>query len=598
MTPFRSIFGCDLRTLAIFRIGLGIGLWADLLDRGRDLRAHYTYWGILPQPPPPESWLDYGAHLLLGSTWFEAGTFVVAGLAGVALIVGYHTRLATILCWGFQAYIQSKIFLVLNAGDILLLLMLFWSIFLPIGARYSVDAAVDVTPSEDSPNAFFSMGTLVILLQVACLYFFSAIHKMISPAWIPDGTILHYVFHFKGFVLPLGEWLREFPHMIQGFTYFAWGLELLGPFLLFSPWFFLPLRGVFLLLFVGLHLGILLCMNVGLFPLHNFVSLILFIPGWCWDKLMPALRSAVGTGLTIYYDSDCEFCRKICLLLKTILVLPEVPLLPAQEHPSIFEVMERDNTWVVKGQDGVESTRWDAVLLLVRYSPIFWPVARVLDVSLVHRIGTCVYRWIANHRTALSGFTRLALPYHRGRDLRPPFMMEVLVGFLGVYMVFINITTLHKLPYWPFSISDPIAIVKRTLHINQQWHMFASPTTRSRWVIIPGQLIDGTEVDVYNSRYQLPNLDDPQFEDSLFHNNRWRKYLENMLNPKYKKDHIDQQYADYLCRSWNEVHPPLEHLLNFEILVVVEDIPPPFSEIVPHKQMFSFKKHSCLKTAI
>ncbi len=597
MTPFQTVFGCDLRTLALFRIGLGIALWADLIDRGRDLRAHYTYWGVLPSPTNSEASIDSWVHLLIGSTTFEVGVFLASGLAGFALILGYQTRLVTMVCWVLQIFIQTSNFFVLNAGDILLLLLLFWSIFLPLGARYSCDAAVDLTPSEEFRNQFFSMGTIAILLQVGCMYFFSALHKTVSPAWIPDGTILYYVFNMKGFVLPFGEWLLGFPSLWQGLTYGAWVLELLGPFLLFSPWFFLPLRGGVLLLFVGLHLGIAICMNVGLFPLHNFVSLLLFIPACFWDEQTATLRNDEQTGLTIYYDGDCAFCRKMCLLARIFLLLPNIRIIPAQQQPSIFAIMERDNTWVVQDQDSLPQTRWDGVRLLVRHSPICWPLAKYLNVSFVHNVGTNVYRIIAKNRGFLSGLARFALPYHQ-RPLRPPIVIEVLVGFLAVYMVFINLTTLPKLPYWPFSISDPIAIVKRILHINQQWHMFSSPTTESRWIIIPGRLIDGTDVDVYNFRLQIPNLENPKFEESLFATNRWRKFFENMLDVKYEENHIDKHYARYLCRAWNEAHPPLQHLLYLHINVVVEDIPPPFSDAKPQKKIFQVREQSCLKSSM
>ena len=41
-------FAVDLRSLAAFRIALASVLLYDLIDRARDLRAHYTDAGLLP----------------------------------------------------------------------------------------------------------------------------------------------------------------------------------------------------------------------------------------------------------------------------------------------------------------------------------------------------------------------------------------------------------------------------------------------------------------------------------------------------------------------------------------------------------------------
>lgn len=37
-----AIFGLDTRSMAIYRIALGLVIIGDLLDRAHDLRRHYT----------------------------------------------------------------------------------------------------------------------------------------------------------------------------------------------------------------------------------------------------------------------------------------------------------------------------------------------------------------------------------------------------------------------------------------------------------------------------------------------------------------------------------------------------------------------------
>jgi len=585
LSTVHTIFGCDLRTLALFRIGIGVALFLDLLSRARDFRAHYTYWGVLPPPTDQESFIPSWIYLLMGSTWFEFGIFLFAGLAALAVIVGYQTTLATVTSWGLLFFIQTRNDLLIQGGDDLLILLFFWGIFLPLGARFSFDASVDQTCPKESLNSYFSMGTLAILLQVACLYFFSALQKH-TQEWIPDGTALYYVLHLESFVQPMGQWLREYVSLLQGLTYFTWVLELIGPFLLFSPWFFLPIRLGLLVGFILLHLGIAAFINVGLFPLFNIVSLLLFLPSWFWDKLTPVTQTPARRGLIVFFDEDSEFCRKMCFLLKTFLLHPNMQIFPAQQHPLIWQIMERDNTWVVQDHHGGMHTQWNAVIFLVRQSPLWWPAAGLLNLPPLRLFGAVIYQKIATSRASLSHFTRFALPYHH-LELQPPLTGEIIVGLLTIYMVFINLITVPNLP---FKLSDPLVIVQNTFKLNQKWNMFAPPRKYSGWYVIPGHLVDGTIIDVYN--FQMPPipLENSSYEQSKYANHRWRKYLQRLVQKKHQK--YRNHYGKYLCRQWNENRLPSKHLDFFEVYFIVAETPPPYLiQRKAHEPLMIWKQH-------
>jgi predicted DCC family thiol-disulfide oxidoreductase YuxK len=593
MTALRTVFGCDLRTLAIFRLGLGCALLVDLVSRARDLRAHYTYFGMVPQPTGTESFFLTFIHLFIGSTWFQASVFLLVGLSAVAVVVGYRTRLATLVCWFLLLFIQSRNNFVFQGGDKLLLLLFFWGIFLPLGARYSVDAAVDETKPNEFPNHYFSMGTVAILLQVACLYFFSALLKN-APEWVPDGTAIYYALHLQSFVRPLGEWLLDFPTLLQWLTYYVWILEIIGPFLLFSPWFFVSLRLNMWIQLVALHLGIVMCLNVGLFPLFNMVSLLLFIPSWFWDRMPLFRQTSERMGLTIYFDGACDFCRKTCLLLKTFLVLPHTLIVPAQEDQSILAIMERDNTWVVQDHQGAQYTQWKAIVLLFRYSPIFWPLAGVLSLPFLSSVGTKLYQTIARNRGKLSRLTHVALTEHQDHQIegRRSSLVEALVGILTIYMVFINLTTVPNLP---MSLADPFSMVQNSLGLNQNWDMFApSPRKWDGWYVIPGRLIDGTAVDVSRRQLKAPDIEDSSLQQYPYSSYRWRKSLQNLTAKKYQDDR--KHYAGYLCRVWNESHQPLQHLLSLSVYFVKVDTPLPNDDQPPKREIMKLWEQSCLKS--
>ena len=203
----RAIFGIDLRTLALFRLGLGLLLIVDLALRARDLAAHYTDIGILPRDVAV-SVLSPGAfslHLLNGTVWFQAALFVAAGLFAVMLMVGFRTRLATIASWVLLLSLQNRNPYILSGDDNLLMLLTFWAMFLPLGARYSVDMALD-RRTRELPNAWFSVATLALLVQGMSVYFFSALLKS-DPQWIPDGTAVYYALQLDYLVTPFGQTL-------------------------------------------------------------------------------------------------------------------------------------------------------------------------------------------------------------------------------------------------------------------------------------------------------------------------------------------------------------------------------------------------------
>jgi hypothetical protein len=76
--------------------------------------------------------------------------------------------------------------LVLQGGDVLFRMLLFWSIFLPLGARCSLDA-LRRRSAEPLPDRVSSPCTLALMLQVCFVYWFAAAIKS-DPVWRHEGS--------------------------------------------------------------------------------------------------------------------------------------------------------------------------------------------------------------------------------------------------------------------------------------------------------------------------------------------------------------------------------------------------------------------------
>ncbi len=283
-----KVFGIDLRALACFRILLGLYILADLAARAFDLEAFYTDYGAFPLEAAFKfdfgSWMYLSPYMYVTTTGGVAILFLLHALAAIAFLVGWKTRGATLLTWLFTLALQARNPLIMHSGDVYLRMMLFWSLFLPLGVRYSVDGlgAEMVARKLPLPKRTLSFGTVAILLQVAFMYWFSAMLKT-APEWKSLGTAVYYALSIEQYALPLGQWVREVRWLIRPLTAGTMILEIVGPILAFSP--NIGVRIGTVAAFLGFHLiGLNLTMNIGMFVYIAAIPWVLFLPGWFWDR--------------------------------------------------------------------------------------------------------------------------------------------------------------------------------------------------------------------------------------------------------------------------------------------------------------------------
>ena len=302
----RAVFSIDLRSLALFRAMLGSVLLLDLFLRSADLATFYTDAGVLPRKDLLQighRW-HWSLHTASGELWWQVVLFVLAALFALALLVGYRTRLATIVSFVMVASLMNRNPLLLQGGDQLLAVICFWAIFLPLGARRSVDAALERSRRED-PNRlrfapdgaqpYFSVATVAVILQVLYLYTFTAILKT-GDAWTSRFDAAFYAVNLQHFATPIGAWFSQFPGLLKVATVFVLSVEFVGPILVLLPFAWPWLRLVGLALLVSLHIAFGLMLHIGLFPLIDLTALSLLFPGAAWAGLLAYRRARAAGG--------------------------------------------------------------------------------------------------------------------------------------------------------------------------------------------------------------------------------------------------------------------------------------------------------------
>lgn len=567
-----SVLGVDLRTLALFRIAVATMVIADLVMRSRDLTAHYTDQGIVPRVALLGEFGGGGLpslHLMSGSAKVEALLFIIAGVIALAMLVGYRTRLATIASWILLLSLQARNSAISQGADLLLRLLLFWGMFLPLGARFAIDAALD-RRVDDEPNPYFSMATMALLLQVMSVYFFTALLKT-SRVWIPDGTAVFYALHIDYLATPFAVWLRQFRPLLQTLTYYVWTLELIAPILVFFPVFTTRIRIAVMALLIAMHIGFFLCMEIGIFPFVSITSLLVLTPGAVWDWLDARWQTSERRGLQIYYDQPCGFCLKVCLILRTMLVLGDTPIRPAQGEPGILRELQQHNSWVVVDYDGTHHVRWQAVALVFRRSPILWPIGMLFGSRAFRAVGEWIYATIARNRGRLGDWSAVTLPY-REQSIHPAPIANAIIAALAILIVFTNI---RSRPGAQIHLPGFAEGILGTLRLSQKWEMFApAPSRIDGWYVVRGVTADGQPVDVLHDRPGEPDFGRPEYLSHEYETYRWRKYLIALKNDDHAK--YRPYYAKYVCSTWNARHPRSERLdkidvyFNREIITLAE----------------------------
>jgi hypothetical protein len=423
----------DLRSLALFRVGLALyclyGAGAQLGLLG----ALYSDAGVLPRTllmALPEAVSGRLQPLALsGSVLLAQLTWLLGVGAALALLLGYRARLAgglLFLC--SLALINRNPYAALPL-DGLLVCLLFWVPWLPVGARWSLDAALSTTPPPEDSRHLSSAGAGFIV-QIICALLAGGWLRAQDPAWA-DGNVL----------LQAGHYLLG-----------------LGPLLLVLPGLAPLARRWLLPLLLALVLGYGLLRDGGLAWL-TACALLALADERCWDWL--GRRHALGEGLQIYFDGDCRFCRAACRVLAHFLILPGARCLPAQDSPRAQRLVEANGSWVVIDRDEQAYLKWSAFVMLLRRSPLLaWlaPLAARLG-----RPGDALYDAVVRQRARIGQVLRGVLA-EREVHFVPGRWAQPLVLLVALAVLTSNLGVVQP--------ADPLL---RLLRLDQDWQVYAPP---------------------------------------------------------------------------------------------------------------------------
>lgn len=569
---FMNILSLDLRSLALFRVAISLLVLLDVINRSTNSFSHYASLGVWPDI---EAIIAHDSHafslnFINGNTTFQIIVFIVTGLISLSLLLGYKSRWSTCILWALVVSIQNRNVLLLNNGDDLLRVLLFWSMFLPLGARYSVDSVLSAQPVRAAPpasNKYLAIPSAALILQFICYYWVNYILKT-GVEW-EEGTALYYALSIDQYTTRFGYFLLRFPMLLVVFTQGYLFLELGLPFLIISPFAHGLMRITAVSLMLVFHLGLGLSMELGLYTWVPAVGSLALLPSLFWDRTLKSITLLLGMrhysrGLVLYYDADIPVTRTMLSIACTFLGL-HPPLLAAQQSndgvegeagsaPILRLLKDQGYCWMVVDSTGKRFTGHSAFLALLSDTFVLSSISPILSkLSFLFKIGYAISSLVLAILPLedMLSIPQYSLPTARRSAVRIPSVLrkirvaDLVCLFFAVYIAWWNIGKTNG----DLDMSGGMKTIATALRIDQQWNMFAPfPMKDDGWFIIPAHLANGKEVDLFKQGEPV-SYEKPKYVSKTYEDIRWRRYMMNL----WTATHADKRlfFGRYLCRQWN-----------------------------------------------
>lgn len=295
----------DASALCIFRIMFGFFLFLNGISLVEDFQVWYGIGdnALIPLDDSLNFYSNFRINVYrwLSPTETSAWMVLIAYITtSVFVMVGFKTRISTIICFILMVSMQNRNYSILNSGDTLMRCMLFLMMFAPTHVKYSVDAYLSEKKGLPYRTDISLLTIRLMQLQFSLVYLATTLFKLKGYDWV-DGTAVYYtsrLVNFQRIVLPF---VFDFPFLIKFATWSALFIEFAMGSLVWIKEFRLPV------LFAGLllHLGIEVSMSIGFFEWVMIAAYILFLEPkevkWLQQCLPQIVRRQLRTASSNFF---------------------------------------------------------------------------------------------------------------------------------------------------------------------------------------------------------------------------------------------------------------------------------------------------------
>jgi len=583
----RAYATADPRSLGLLRLALGWLLFVDLARRAPDVVMHYTNDGWLTNHYAlfrPMSNRLLSPHLAFSTPGEVFGLLLLQLVVYFLFMIGFRTKLMHALSALLLVGINSRNITVENGGYVVLTLLTVWTLFLPLGRRFSVDALLaslrerregtaaalnDRSSPRLDDRPVVSLGVTALILQWATIYYFNVVHKT-GPEW-RDGSAVHYFLQQDRMITGFAGSIRDHLPLwaIQSMSYGTLVLEAAIAVLLISPFATARLRMVAWALVCVLHLSIETMVDLGPFSYTMIAVFFAFIPRefWEWAHRRLAQRRPRAK---VEFDPESGYALTVCRLLKRFDSLERLRFAENLDVNSVaVEVAGKRSQGLPALRSAV------AVLPMPALGSLFLRlpgVARLLKKQLAAPERASAYFDLE----ALPGTDEHAPPVTDaktalvrvagyGREIAVAFVM--LVAISQVLIENRAVPAILK-PTWRPAWVEAMVVYPRMF---QGWSMFApSPPTDDGLLVIDAVTKSGRKVDPLTGEAPSFDVQPP----GGFHMNQITGDFHRRLGEKRFDVYLDglrEWVKNYAKRTGR----PEDEIARFDIYFVEERVPPP-----------------------
>jgi hypothetical protein len=267
----------DASTLCLFRVFMGFFLFLNGISLVEDIE----YWfgtgtnALVPLADSLSFYRGFRINLFKimspteTSAWIILMTYIAASFS---VMIGYKTKIATVVSFILLVSLQNRNYVILNSGDTILRCMLFVLIFAPSNVKYSVDAWLAKKSGKISDSEIPILTIRLLQLQFSLVYLATTLFKLKGYDWV-DGTAVYYtsrLVNFQRMPIPV---IFDFVFLVQMATWSALVIEFAMGTLIWVKEF----RKWVLLAGLILHLGIEVTMSIGFFEWVMISAYVLFL---------------------------------------------------------------------------------------------------------------------------------------------------------------------------------------------------------------------------------------------------------------------------------------------------------------------------------
>lgn len=412
----RRFLSADLRSLALLRIYLGALLVCDLLMRLGQVESLYSNDGVLTnhfalfRPLSPH---QFSLYFTFSSPRDVTVAFLATLVVYLLFLVGYRTRLFHVLSFVCVTSLHARNLMAELASDVPLHIWMAWSLFLPLGARFSIDSLgrsfvsrrerspEELNHREPASHTITSIAVLGMILQLAVMHFFTGLHQN-GSTW-RDGTALYYALRQGAGVTSLGTWVaaRVSADGLKLATAAYRYSELVLGVLVLIPLVFA--RRTAIVALISFHIASRLLFDDGSYDAVMLAGVPLLVSSGDWACVARWYQARKRT-LTVYFDADCGMCLMVCRMLVRLDVLSRLSFQPGSSEtaPSEVRAVSMDTSVTVDEKTAEISTQSRALAAIVASLPLGAPLAWVLRRGPVAWLADRLYAVVAKNRASIS----------------------------------------------------------------------------------------------------------------------------------------------------------------------------------------------------